>query len=129
MPTDKLPDFSREGELLPAIAQDAKTGQVLMLAWMNEQAFEETVRSGTAVYYSRSRHRLWHKGEESGHVQKIVEIRVDCDGDAILLLVEQTGVACHEGYLSCFFRTLDAERQPKITLPRTVDPTEAYRKK
>jgi phosphoribosyl-AMP cyclohydrolase len=99
------PDFSRAADgLLPAIAQDHQSGLVLMLAWMNRDAFHETKQTGHATYYSRSRARLWRKGEESGHRQKVVEIRVDCDADAILLIVEQEGAACHEGYASCFFR-------------------------
>ncbi len=99
------PDFSRgSGGLLPAIAQDAATGQVLMLAWMNQQAWQETLATSRAVYYSRSRGKLWRKGEESGHFQELVEVRVDCDADTILLKVRQTGAACHEGFASCFFR-------------------------
>jgi len=99
------PDFSRGiNDLLPAIAQDMHTRQVLMLAWMNAEAFNETVDSGFATYYSRSRGKLWRKGEESGHRQRVTAIRLDCDADTILLLVEQTGAACHEGYPSCFFR-------------------------
>jgi phosphoribosyl-AMP cyclohydrolase len=98
-----VPDFSRGGGLLPAIAQDAATGEVLMLAWMNEAAFVETVRTGQAVYYSRSRGKLWFKGEQSGHVQTVRGIYIDCDADTILLKVDQQGVACHEGYRSCFF--------------------------
>src|SRR5262245_34094658 len=98
------PEFSKNGGLLPAIAQDAATGEVLMVAWMNAEAYAETVRTGRAVYFSRSRGKLWHKGEESGHVQSVQGIFVDCDADAILLKVEQVGAACHEGYRSCFFR-------------------------
>ncbi|MFM8401840.1 MAG: phosphoribosyl-AMP cyclohydrolase, partial [Pirellula sp.] len=104
------PDFSRGVEgLLPTIAQDKKTSEVLMMAWMNQQAFEETVASGFATYYSRSRKQLWRKGEESGHRQKVFEIRIDCDADCILLIVDQVGAACHEGYSSCFFRKASAE--------------------
>ena len=89
----------------PAIAQDADTGEVLMLAWMNREAFEETVRTSRAVYFSRSRNRLWRKGEESGHVQEVRDIFIDCDADTVLLKVKQVGgAACHEGYKSCFFR-------------------------
>ncbi len=98
-------DFARgSAGLLPAIAQDEATGQVLMLAWMNEQAWQETLATGRAVYYSRSRGKLWRKGEESGHFQELVEARVDCDADTILLKVRQIGAACHEGFASCFFR-------------------------
>lgn len=94
--------------LIPVIAQDADSGQVLMFAWMNEQALRETVASGRAVYYSRSRQRLWRKGEESGHVQHVKGLRLDCDGDVLLLTVEQIGgIACHTGRQHCFFRKLD----------------------
>ena len=99
-----------EQGLIAAVAQDAASGRVLMHAWMNRAALTETVRRGEAVYWSRSRNRLWHKGEESGHVQRVVELRLDCDGDAILLRVEQAGgIACHTGRESCFFRKLDQE--------------------
>jgi phosphoribosyl-AMP cyclohydrolase len=97
------PDFSR-ADLLPAIAQDAESGEVLMLAWMDREAWDATNETGYAHYHSRSRGRLWKKGETSGHVQRIVEIRVDCDEDAILLRVAQTGPACHTGNQSCFYR-------------------------
>ncbi|HEY3366840.1 MAG TPA: bifunctional phosphoribosyl-AMP cyclohydrolase/phosphoribosyl-ATP diphosphatase HisIE [Symbiobacteriaceae bacterium] len=93
--------------LLPAIAQDVRTGQVLMQAYMNEEALRKTLETGTAWYWSRSRRQFWNKGETSGHVQKVLEVRTDCDGDSILLLVEQTGVACHEGTYSCFTRRVD----------------------
>lgn len=107
----KTPDFGRGIDgLLPAIAQHVATGRVLMLAWMNETAFQQTVETGFAVYYSRSRRKLWKKGESSGHLQRVIEIAVDCDADAVLLKVEQVGAACHEGYASCFFRTWDGER-------------------
>ncbi len=97
-----------EAGLVPAIAQDEKTGQVLMVAWMNEEALRETVATGRAVYFSRSRQRLWRKGEESGHVQRVKELRLDCDGDVLLLSVEQVGgIACHTGRQHCFFRKLD----------------------
>ena len=100
-------DFDKAGGLVPAVAQDADTGEVLMLAWMNREAFEETVRTGRAVYFSRSRNRLWRKGEESGHVQEVRGVYVDCDADTVLLKVKQVGgAACHEGYKSCFFREL-----------------------
>ncbi len=94
--------------LVPAIAQDAGTGRVLMVAWMDRDALKLTQKKGEAVYWSRSRKKLWHKGEESGHVQKIKEICLDCDGDVILLLVEQQGgIACHTGRASCFYRRLE----------------------
>ena len=106
--------------LIPVITQDATTLKVLMLAWINCAALEKTMQCGEAVYWSRSRNRLWHKGEESGHTQKIVDIRLDCDSDALLFLVEQTGLACHTGRLSCFYQ------QPQHTAEGTqwvaVDP-------
>ena len=102
-----IPDF-RCHALIPVIAQEASSGEVLMVAYMNEEAFRETIRTGEAHYYSRSRGRLWRKGEQSGHVQRVREIYVDCDGDALLIKVEQVGAAaCHEGYSSCFFRRFD----------------------
>lgn len=120
------PDFERgTNGLLPAIAQDYDTGQVLMLAWMNAEAWAETVASGRAVYYSRSRGKLWRKGEQSGHRQQVVELRVDCDGDTILLKVRQKGAACHEGYASCFFRKL-VDSDFEVTDSRLKDPAEIY---
>jgi phosphoribosyl-AMP cyclohydrolase len=95
--------FNRDG-LVPAIAQREGTGEVLMLAWMNREAVEETLKTGYACYWSRSRARLWRKGEESGHVQRVIDIKIDCDGDTLLMTVEQTGAACHTGQPSCFFR-------------------------
>lgn len=95
--------FSADG-LVPAIAQDAETGRVLMMAWMNEEAVKQTIESGFAHYYSRSRKKQWQKGESSGHVQKIVDMFLDCDGDTLLLIVEQTGPACHTNRHSCFYR-------------------------
>ena len=100
-------DWAADG-LVPAIAQDAASGRVLMVAWMNREALKRTVQSGEAVYWSRSRKKLWHKGEESGHTQKVKEIRLDCDGDVVLLQVEQGGgIACHTGRASCFFSKLE----------------------
>jgi phosphoribosyl-AMP cyclohydrolase len=122
------PDFSKNDGLLPAIAQDAATGEVLMVAWMNAEAYEETVRTGKAVYYSRSRRRLWRKGEESGHQQAVRGIFVDCDADTILLKVEQVGAACHEGYRSCFFREVTPAGL-KVVAERLVDPAKIYGKK
>jgi len=123
------PDFSRGSEgLLPAIAQDATTQQVLMLAWMNREAYEQTLQTGMATYYSRSRQQLWRKGEESGHRQKVIDLRIDCDADTILLIVEQIGAACHEGYASCFFRSLH-ETGFQENQPRLVDPKSVYRPK
>ena len=103
-------DFDKSGGLVPAIAQDAATGQVLMLAWMNREAYDETLRTGRAVYFSRSRNKLWRKGEESGNVQEVREVYIDCDADTILLKVHQIGgAACHEGYASCFFRKVEPD--------------------
>jgi len=98
-----------ENELLPAIAQAADSGEVLMLAYVTPEAVERTRETGEAHYYSRSREELWHKGGSSGHVQRVEEIRVDCDGDALLYLVDQEGGACHTGFRSCFYRTIDGE--------------------
>ena len=119
------PDFSKGGGLLVAVAQDAATGQMLMVAWMNQEAYEETLRTGRAVYYSRSRGKLWRKGEESGHVQTVRGIYLDCDADTILLKVEQAGAACHEGYRSCFFREVTPEGL-KVIAERVVDPAAVY---
>jgi phosphoribosyl-AMP cyclohydrolase len=100
-------EWTAEG-LAPAIAQDAASGRVLMFAWMNREALQKTQATGEAHYWSRSRGKLWHKGEESGHVQKVKSIRIDCDADVILLAIEQAGgIACHTGRASCFFRRLD----------------------
>lgn len=102
--------WNAEG-LVPAIAQDAASGEILMVAWMNREALEETARTRRGVYFSRSRKRLWRKGEESGHVQHVREIRTDCDSDVVLLKIEQVGgIACHTGRRSCFFQTLDGDR-------------------
>jgi phosphoribosyl-AMP cyclohydrolase len=95
--------FNAEG-LVPAIAQDAENGEVLMMAWMNRDALEETLRTGRVVYWSRSRQARWRKGDTSGHIQELIELRLDCDGDALLLKVRQKGPACHTGERSCFFR-------------------------
>ncbi len=101
--------WTAEG-LVPAIAQDWQTGEILMLAWMNRQSLAQTISGGEAVYWSRSRQKLWHKGESSGHTQRVVELRLDCDSDVILLRVEQEGnIACHTGRRSCFYRKLDSD--------------------
>jgi phosphoribosyl-AMP cyclohydrolase len=122
------PDFSKTDGLLPAIAQDADTGEVLMLAYMNPESYAETLATGRAVYYSRSRKKLWRKGEESGHVQEVVEVRVDCDVDTILLKVRQIGgAACHEGYRSCFFRRVTPNGL-EVTDTRVFDPATVYKK-
>jgi phosphoribosyl-AMP cyclohydrolase len=99
-----LLDFDKVGGLVPAVAQDADTGEVLMLAWMNADALEQTLATGRTVYWSRSRNQLWRKGDTSGHEQQVVEARIDCDQDAVLLKVRQTGAACHTGRRSCFYR-------------------------
>ena len=112
--------------LLPAIAQDVNSGRVLMLAWMNEAAWKETLSTSRAVYFSRSRGKLWRKGETSGHQQLVRRVQVDCDADTILLHVDQTGAACHEGYASCFFRSVGADNSIEIHEPRLVDPADVY---
>ena len=123
-----LPDFTHGDGLLPTIAQDAQTGEVLMLAWMNAESFAETLATGRACYYSRSRKRLWRKGEESGHVQDVESVLVDCDGDTILLKVrQQGGAACHTGYRSCFYRQLTAG-EPQIVGEKVFDPAQVYHK-
>lgn len=120
--------FARSGGLLPAIAQDADSGIVLMLAWMNPEAFAETVATGRAVYFSRSRNRLWRKGEESGNVQEVRGIYIDCDADTVLLKVRQVGgAACHEGFESCFFRRLEGD-ELQVVGERIFDPKAVYGK-
>lgn len=122
------PDFSKGKGLLPAIAQDVGSGRVLMLAYMNELAWEKTVETGKAHYWSRSRQKLWLKGEESGHLQVVHELLLDCDLDTILLQVEQLGgAACHKGYESCFFRRY-RNGQLEVTDPLIFDPKEVYKK-
>ena len=109
--------------LIPAIAQDYATGEVLMLAYMNDEALAKTRETGKAHYWSRSRKKLWLKGETSGNFQVVKEIRIDCDSDAVLLLVEQKGGACHTGYRSCFYRTVDGE----IVGKKIFEPKDVYR--
>jgi phosphoribosyl-AMP cyclohydrolase len=122
------PTFSGPDGLITAVAQDAATGQVLMVAHMNRAAWDETLASGRAVYFSRSRRRLWRKGEESGNVQHVREVFVDCDGDTVLLKVEQVGgAACHEGYPSCFFRQVTPAGL-KLVAERVFDPKKVYGK-
>ncbi len=123
------PDFSKL-ELIPAIAQDAETGDVLMMAWMNEESYKETLATGRVVYFSRSRQKLWRKGEESGNVQELKAIYFDCDADTLLVKVNQIGgAACHEGYRSCFFRRLDpATGEVAVEGNRVFDPAEVYKK-
>jgi phosphoribosyl-AMP cyclohydrolase len=116
-----------EDGLVPAIAQDAATGEVLMFAWMNREALARTAAEGRAVYWSRSRARLWPKGEESGHVQRVSEIRLDCDRDVVLLKIDQLGgIACHTGRRSCFFHRLEGEQWQAVD-PVLKDPADIYR--
>lgn len=125
-PVSPAPNFPDDETLLPAIAQDATTGEVLMIAYMNRDAWLKTIETKRAVYYSRSRGRLWTKGEQSGHVQEVVEIYVDCDADAILLKVRQRGdAACHKGYRSCFYRRLEGD-QWTVVGERIFDPEAVY---
>ena len=122
------PDFDKSGGLVPAIAQDADTGQVLMMAWMNREAWEETLRTRRAVYFSRSRNRLRRKGEESGNIQEVRKIYVDCDADTVLLKLHQIGgTACHEGYQSCFFRRVEGDGL-RVVGERVFDPAKVYKK-
>ena len=126
-PSD-VPDFSKAGGLITAVAQDADSGEVLMVACMNREAFEETLATNRVVYYSRSRNRLWRKGEESGNMQQLREIFIDCDADAVLLKVDQIGgAACHEGYRSCFFRKVGSTGL-QLVGHRVFDPKEVYGK-
>ncbi len=120
-------NWSEDG-LVPAIAQDAENGDILMVAWMNREALKKTVELGEAVYWSRSRKKLWHKGEESGHTQKVKEVRLDCDEDVVLLKIEQVGgIACHTGRRSCFFQRLDKGKWVAVD-PVLKDPHEIYKK-
>ena len=120
-------NWSDDG-LLPAIAQDAKTGEILMVAWMNREALKRTVETGEAVYWSRSRKKLWHTGEESGHTQKVLELRLDCDEDVLLMKIEQIGgIACHTGRRSCFFQKLENGQWVSVE-PVLKDPHEIYKK-
>ena len=121
-------DFKKSGGLIPAIAQDWKTGEVLMLAYINEESWKETLRTGHGVYWSRSRSKLWHKGEESGNVQIVKEILVDCDADTVIFKVEQVGgAACHEGYHTCFFRKVAGDNL-EVVGERVFDPKQVYKK-
>jgi phosphoribosyl-AMP cyclohydrolase len=122
------PDFASGGGLLPAIVQDADSGEVLMVAYMSPESYAETLATGRAVYYSRSRKRLWRKGEQSGNVQQVRAVYLDCDCDTILLKVRQVGgAACHEGYQSCFYRQV-TPRGLKIVGRKVFDPDEVYGK-
>ncbi len=127
-PSSAGPDFSKGDGLIPAIAQDADTGEVLMMAFMNAESYAETLATGRAVYYSRSRKKLWRKGEESGNVQEVRALFLDCDADTILLKVHQIGgAACHTGYKSCFYRQVTPEGLKTIG-QRIFDPAQVYRK-
>ncbi len=123
------PDFSKS-DLIPAIAQDAETGDVLMLAYMNAESYAETLRTGRVCYYSRSRKKLWRKGEESGNVQELKAIFYDCDADTLLVKVNQIGgAACHEGFKSCFFRQIDPQTGTVTVIgERLFDPKSVYKK-
>ena len=123
-------DFSRSGGLIPAIAQDAATGEILMQAWIDERAFRETLMTGFATYYSRSRRQLWRKGESSGCRQKIVEVLVDCDCDSVIYRVEQLGgAACHTGHRSCFYRRVTPDGSLEETDLPVFDPAQVYDRK
>ena len=120
-------DFEKGGGLIPAIIQDHRSGEVLMLGFMNSVSLADTQRSGEVVFFSRSRNKLWKKGESSGHVLKVRELRVDCDADALLVRVEAVGPGvCHEGYRGCFFRKLDSDGNAKITDERAFAPETVY---
>ena len=123
-------DFSKNPDgLIPAIAQDWKTGQVLMLGYLNQEAWEKSLETGVATYWTRSRKRLWVKGETSGNIQKIHEILVDCDLDTVIFKVEQVGgAACHEGYPSCFFRKAQRDGSLAVVQERVFDPAQVYAK-
>jgi phosphoribosyl-AMP cyclohydrolase len=121
--------FDAQG-LIPAIVQEEKTGRVLMMAWMNRASLEQTLRTGKTHFWSRSRQKFWMKGESSGHIQLVKDVAFDCDGDTLLIQVEQTGAACHEGYQSCFYRSVqDAGESVKVTESRLVEPEKIYGKK
>lgn len=121
-------DFNKSGGLVPAVIQDDATGEVLMLGFMNEESYKETRRAGEVVFFSRSRNKLWKKGESSGHVLKVREVRIDCDADALLVRVTPMGPGvCHEGYRSCFFRDLDENGVPRVVAERTFEPEAVYR--
>lgn len=120
-------DFAKSGGLVPAIIQDDESGDVLMLGFMNEASYQQSQRTGEVLFFSRSRNKLWKKGESSGHVLQVREIRVDCDADALLVRVHPVGPGvCHEGYRSCFFRSLDRNGEPRVIAERTFTPAEVY---
>jgi len=121
------PDFEKMDGLVPAIAQDTETGEVLMMAYMNEEAWNKTLESGEVHYWSRSRQELWHKGGTSGHTQTVKSIRIDCDDDTVLFLIDQIGgAACHKGYRSCFYRELK-DGEVRECSPLVFDPKEVYK--
>ena len=120
------PDFDKRGGVVTVITQDVANGQVLMVAYMNRDAWRRTLETGRATYWSTSRNALWVKGESSGHVQHVREVYVDCDLDAVLLKVEQESAACHEGYRSCFFRTLASDGTAQVIDERTFSPESVY---
>lgn len=123
---EQVIDFDKAGGMVPVITQDEATGEVLMMAYMNHEAFAETLRTGRACYFSRSRNRLWRKGEESGNVQEVRGVYVDCDADTLLLKVRQVGgAACHEGYASCFFRRVTDDTL-QVIARRVFDPRQVY---
>ena len=125
---DKL-KFTSDG-LIPAIVQEQSTGRVLMMAWMNRASLETTIKTGRTHFWSRSRQKFWMKGESSGHVQVVKDVSFDCDGDTLLIQVEQTGAACHEGFQSCFFRSVEKDGEAfRETEPRLQSPDEIYGKK
>ena len=123
-------DFSKMNGLVPAVCQDFKTGKVLMVAFMNKESFEKTLKEGKACYYSRSRKKLWLKGEESGNFQIVKEILIDCDNDCVLLKVKQVGnAACHTGYESCFFKKILKNGKIRVVGKKVFDPEKVYKKK
>jgi len=122
-------EFEKTGGLIPTIAQDCETGEVLMLAYMNKAAWETTLATGKATYFSRSRQALWVKGETSGNIQQVKEIRIDCDADTVLLKVAQVGrAACHTGHISCFFRIVSKDGELEVVGKPVFDPEEVYKK-
>lgn len=120
------PDFAKAGGLVTAVTVDAEDGQVLMVAYMNEEAYRLTLTTGKVHYWSRSRGKLWKKGESSGNMQELVELRVDCDADALVVVARQSGPACHEGYRSCFFRTVAADGTLTINAEQLMTPEQMY---
>ena len=125
--TDKLDIKFDEKGLVPAIVQDIDTGEILMMAWMNEAALKQTLEVKKATFYSRSRDKMWIKGESSGHVQEVVEARVDCDQDLVLLKCKSHGPCCHVGYNSCFYRRADADGSLTVVEEKAFDPDEVYK--